>query len=305
MAINPALFPAGLMNMVAGGGLAGPPPVAPTPSPAGLFGLRGNARDILGTLGDAMLIHTGNNPLYTPQKRNEQLGQAMQGFVDNPLAAIKEMAGAGFGEQAREAYNDFLKNRIEESKAKATIASQTATAENARARTRNENLDYEGSVNQQIANRLGTINWDNPAQVAAARDWAMKYAENKGVGLRIPMPEQLTQDYATSLRESFVSPKDRAQIEGLEAYRDASIGVRKQGLRDLSDYRGKRLNQIDRAQSLDEAEFMFDQMDDDESSAPAVTPSPPPYSPAQYKGRTLSGPGGTWTSDGKRWTRKS
>lgn len=62
----------------------------------GMFGLKGTMRDILGTLGDAMLIGGGGKAMYTPQKQQERMGDAMVGFGSGDevtdLAVLRRVA---------------------------------------------------------------------------------------------------------------------------------------------------------------------------------------------------------------------
>ena len=47
----------------------------------GMFGVKGTLRDILGVLGDAFLIQSGNAPIYGPTRREERISDAMAAFV--------------------------------------------------------------------------------------------------------------------------------------------------------------------------------------------------------------------------------
>jgi len=53
----------------------------------GMFGVKGTLRDILGVLGDAFLIQSGNAPIYGPTRREERISDAMAGGELNPAAA--------------------------------------------------------------------------------------------------------------------------------------------------------------------------------------------------------------------------
>lgn len=62
----------------------------------GMFGTKGTLRDILGLVGDAFLIQSGNDPIYKPRRDQERLSDAMAGFTeggDAALAAIERVAG--------------------------------------------------------------------------------------------------------------------------------------------------------------------------------------------------------------------
>lgn len=57
----------------------------------GMFGTRGTLRDILGVLGDAFLVQSGNNPMYAPTRRREQISDAQAGWTVDPVAAAERV----------------------------------------------------------------------------------------------------------------------------------------------------------------------------------------------------------------------
>ena len=59
---------------------------------SGLFGVKGTLRDVLGTLGDAFLVGSGNKQIYGPQREKEKLQSAMYGFTNDPQAAAERVA---------------------------------------------------------------------------------------------------------------------------------------------------------------------------------------------------------------------
>lgn len=58
----------------------------------GPFGIKGTFRDILGTIGDALLISGGADRIYAPKREQEKMAAAMAGFTQNQQAAIERMA---------------------------------------------------------------------------------------------------------------------------------------------------------------------------------------------------------------------
>lgn len=76
------------------------------PQRKGLFGTKGTLRDILGIVGDAFLVQSGNKPVYAPQREREQMGDAMSGFTADPTGAMERMAYAGYGDAAAELQNN-------------------------------------------------------------------------------------------------------------------------------------------------------------------------------------------------------
>ncbi len=78
----------------------------------GMFGVKGTLRDILGLVGDAFLMQSGNKPMYYNQRQQEKLGDAMYGYAGAPddqqkMAAIERVAAMGFPEQAAELYKTY------------------------------------------------------------------------------------------------------------------------------------------------------------------------------------------------------
>lgn len=77
----------------------------------GMFGTKGTLRDILGVVGDAFLLQSGNKPIYAPQREREKMGDALYGFSDNPLAAVERLAAQGYPDQAAELYKNYQTNQ--------------------------------------------------------------------------------------------------------------------------------------------------------------------------------------------------
>lgn len=61
------------------------------PQRTGMFGIKGTLRDILGALGDFRYQQQGREGPYAQQKRGDEINNAMRGFADNPLAAIRKV----------------------------------------------------------------------------------------------------------------------------------------------------------------------------------------------------------------------
>jgi len=52
----------------------------------GMFGVKGTLRDVLGVVSDAFLVQSGNAPIYSARRKQEQWADAMAGFSDGPEA---------------------------------------------------------------------------------------------------------------------------------------------------------------------------------------------------------------------------
>lgn len=103
---------------------------ANAPQRTGMFGTKGTLRDILGTIGDAFLVQSGNKAMYAPHRQQEKMSDALAGFSDNPLAAIERLAAGGFADQATELYKTH--GTLENARATAGLAGQKARDENYR-----------------------------------------------------------------------------------------------------------------------------------------------------------------------------
>ena len=77
------------------------------PERQGRFGVRGTLRDILGTVGDAFLVQSGNDTVYAPQVERERQANAMAGMTSDARNTIERLATAGFGEEASGLYREM------------------------------------------------------------------------------------------------------------------------------------------------------------------------------------------------------
>lgn len=77
----------------------------------GMFGTKGTLRDVLGLLGDAFLVQSGNKPMYQPQRQQEKLGSALYGFTNDPQSAIERVAAIN-PEMAQDLYDKYSTNQV-------------------------------------------------------------------------------------------------------------------------------------------------------------------------------------------------
>lgn len=59
----------------------------------GMFGTKGVLRDVLGILGDAFLVQSGNKSVYDVQRNKERVGDAMAGYTQDYQGAAERMTG--------------------------------------------------------------------------------------------------------------------------------------------------------------------------------------------------------------------
>lgn len=99
------------------------------PERKGMFGVKGTLRDVLGILGDALLVGSGNKPVYFPGRQQEKIADAYAGFTGaggktpeeiatNQQAALERLAATpGGAELAQKAWNDMQANQVRQAQA--------------------------------------------------------------------------------------------------------------------------------------------------------------------------------------------
>jgi hypothetical protein len=78
----------------------------------GMFGMKGALRDIVGVLGDAFLVQSGNKAVYGPRRDQERFADSMAGFTRNPGAAVERAMATGIDNKGAYEIYDREGNRI-------------------------------------------------------------------------------------------------------------------------------------------------------------------------------------------------
>lgn len=198
------------------------------PKRSGMFGMKGTLREVLGTLGDAFLVQSGNKPVYAPRKEQERNMDAMAGFTASPLAAVERLVAAGRTEEAAELYDDIQQNKVRTAQMESLKASREDQA-----MTRGQaRFDKARLYTSALLNAAG----DDPERVSYALQQAERAATAAGttleeLGIEQGMTPAQRQVYATAGMNTY-------QQEGLER-RDRSLD---QGDRriDISEDQGNR-----------------------------------------------------------------
>lgn len=172
----------------------------------GMFGLKGTLRDVLGTIGDAMLVQGGADRVYAPHRQAEMEGDAMAGFTRDPAAAAERMTGVNpdraqiMGASAA----DAERKRME------TLAAQASG--------QREAYKEGGSMMSRI---LGATTPDN---VEVMSRYAQSIKERYGLG------------------DEFIIPQTGDE-PWLEGFRMSDMNA---GQQDTAEYRDSRIDQYDR-----------------------------------------------------------
>lgn len=270
----------------------------------GIFGIKGQARDILGLIGDAFLVQGGADPVYAKRRQEERIADALMDYGTDPDKAIGTLAGVpGAAEQARKMRDD----RSQE-------VNRQGTLENARRKTTAEidekQLEREGIVLGRVASMMDSVKGD-PAAWKLMKNQALLYAAGKGVKLPYDIPDEPSDKFI--YRE--VAPKDKAQLEDTEAYRDATLGLEREKVKET-----KRKNKAEEkietiktaattAGIYSEAAKRQDDIQNPKKSGskygrPSGGGGKPPMNPRKKNDAIVSPDGTRWVSpDGKNWKK--
>jgi hypothetical protein len=170
----------------------------------GMFGVKGTLRDVLGLLGDSLLIGSGNKAIYQPQRALERKADALVGFTDNPDAAAERLA-AQDPSAGMEFYSNLQKQREME---------KNLSADNSR-------LDKEMSekVYQQYANqyRQTAGSFSDQASYSRGGRQALQILKDRGgLGEDFVVPETYDKELFNTISRSGMSPYQQATVDDKE-----------------------------------------------------------------------------------------
>jgi hypothetical protein len=184
-----------------------------------LFGEGGSVSEILGKIGDALLLANGL-PMYHKQEMDRRaVAEAMQGFTEDPLAAIERLAQKQ-PELAQKYYNDYL-----DSQAKSATAAEAKRGHDI---TERDNVfDRDMKLNETIGGLLNRANADNYTLI---RDRAKALAKAYNSTIADTLPENWDERSVRDWAISSMPVKDQENI----------------------NYRNDRLSQFDRGLDIQE-----------------------------------------------------
>jgi hypothetical protein len=142
----------------------------------GMFGMKGTLRDVIGLVGDAFLMQSGNNPVYAPTRQRERISDAWAGASEKPIAAAERVGyyDAGMGQ-------DLLKDAQTASRADKTVEVQRQRLAQASAEDKRQwYKDASARISQGFAAALQT---GSPEAIAQAMSQARKESEISGIPL--------------------------------------------------------------------------------------------------------------------------
>lgn len=187
----------------------------------GLFGTRGTLRNVLGTLGDALLTANGGQATYAPQRRQERLADAMVGYTNSPEAAMAavERVTQIDPEAGRVLYEQIQNDALRNAQIEASRASSQST-ENNRLATRSDNAF------QNIARMFQSPNAQENG-VISPRAYAMAQRIANGAGISLERlgitPDMSAEDMALlsqtdlSVFQAINQPLNERRVAATEA----------------------------------------------------------------------------------------
>ena len=192
----------------------------------GMFGIKGKFRDVLGLLGDAFLVQSGNKASYQPRREQERQSDIFAGgyqnndeenFMNNPLMVIQKMAEAGYGEQATELYKQHVANQNDKAKIQATQGRNQAL-------NRASNLTGDKNAIGNVSRLLSNIRDDDDYQ--SRKDGIIQYlmTNDDGSGSLARLAKDLPDQFDDSIRNWGL---EQYQAQRLEDY-DVGLGISQQ-----------------------------------------------------------------------------
>ena len=184
------------------------------PQRKGMFGIKGTLRDILGTVGDAFLVQSGNKQVYAPQRAQERRSDAMAGFTQDQMAAVERMAQED-PDTAIKLYEYVQSNAAKEQAAAAT-----------RQKAQVDSVEKGGRI-------IGQISGSIKSQGAYDRNKSrLQYViDTYGLGDFVKLPEKYDAEFISELEKAGMQVNQQITTQqGAERIRqgDERIGIAQQ-----------------------------------------------------------------------------
>lgn len=181
----------------------------------GMFGTKGTLRDILGLVGDAFLIQSGNAPMYAPRRRQEQISDAWAGASENPQAAA-ERVGYYDAELGQKILSEYESNLVKQAQAKSLAESRQSLIDDRNFKQYLKAREMLGG----LFNTPGAV--QNGAISPAALKQAERIAASAGMTLEeFMISEGMTEEDVRNWAAGTAKFVDQERLED----KDADIGI--------------------------------------------------------------------------------
>jgi hypothetical protein len=256
----------------------------------GLYGLlpekmqHGTLRNVLGAIGDAFLVQSGNAPTYRPRMERQEIGRALAGYnPDDPAsvhAAIQRLAATG-APDSLELINTMYGNTNAYQQNVNTAERDAATAEH------QQNTDHNNKVKliPELAKRIEGL----VANAETAEEYASVYARAEELAQRIG-PEYSAADFGLVPPEQWTSEATEGfgmSADNVQESRDRAAARRTTERGQDLDYKG-RIEAADRAPNPNETIMLQGLLQKQNSNIP-LTPAEQQYWDAKTGGKGKRG----------------
>ena len=171
----------------------------------GFFSLEGTGGQVLGTIGDALLVGSGRDAIYRPRRMDARARDAMIDYTADPERALNQLSQVpGMSDKAAELWDKHQERT-------AQVGLQEAQA-------LNERDEYEGITHQRAAGYLGAA---TPTTYPAIRQMINKWYADRGVDPPFELPEVYDAEAIASLARGAIAPDKQASLSEAERYHKA------------------------------------------------------------------------------------
>jgi hypothetical protein len=281
--------------------------------------------NILSIIGDAFLASHGLKPRYLPGIDAAREADALDGFEDDPMSAIHRLTSAGFGDKARDLFNDLQSNLYKHQLA------QNAADQDARAAAIapiQQQVEREKLFGPAASMAMGATRDSSGNSWPSVRNRIASYMTARGLQDHLDgLPDKFDPSAISQWASGAISPdkqvdnqRQQDSLDQQKHYEDASLGLRGEEIgnqsRNIDDEIGYRAwqkahgdtgttNQTNNTNSEIEYRKWLMAHPSKQRAGGGGASSVPTFDPAKYTGHTTVGTdGSTWVSDGKKWTKK-
>lgn len=283
------------------------------------LGIGGKARDILGGIGDALLIAHGHDPSYAPKRMREQVGDALPGLLGNdPSGTIQQIMQIN-PELGFSLLQAVQKNEIESRKATAQINKDQVGQD--------KDLLEMTDRARSIASRMFSMAPNTPEDWARTKAAVLQMYKNRGITDYPEIPDErptdpnwfenygMTADQKGRLDETYRRDNANVAIQTGRLHQQAiatAARTAQQATNTAADALQGAARTVVEAGKVGVSAANTQQraekagLSGGTSAKPAGNSSPPAdqFPPNKYSNRTVSfGSKGLWHSDGSKWTK--
>lgn len=182
------------------------------------FGAGSTLGNIIGTLGDAFLVGQGRAPIYQQRLARKNEADALDGFTDDPLGAIKRLSKVS-PDKATILYDRYMDNeRMNRSEQRLEKQMEFAQREKAH----NRSVGMLGAARDQ-------------ATYDAMLKRANSYRQTNGLP-PLDLPAIYDPDEVKAARYSAIDPEDQQRMEDQSEYREDMSQYRRDNLAEREGY---------------------------------------------------------------------